>query len=482
MSSTALLDASSGSGWMRPYHILMATVFAVALVAAYSMLPDDNELIAMLERDGHSGDAIAILEENYNQGDRRYRMLHQLLALYEDEGETVKARGILEEMVKQRPADAALRERLARFYRAIGDGAARKGALKAQIDIRYNEGACREYISLVRLDEDARAEIGALELCRQKGYRRPDDLVRLGVLMSATGQRGPALALLRAIDDVRRLKSTEDRQLLIALLLEAQQPNEAERRATRWIKSGNNQALALSIVDELAAARFPDTALKVAKAVGAQGDGVLLTVAERLLEQSQGQAARYYLKGWLDAAALDNVETLERFVAAAIEAEDPQTALAGVRKFGLEKVPSAITATLAQALSDRGFTAEAAEVTSRVALEADAPGAQGDLGFGPGDLEGADAAAPGAGKGRRAGLPGDALGLWRRTLVARMSEDAQRRASAAVPSAAPGRHGNAENRPHAAMKMLTKAHKILTRSKHLKSLKQKRRAKPAGKT
>lgn len=470
--AAATFPDTAGRG-PKPYQILMALVFAVALVAAYTMLPDDNEIIAMLERDGHSGDAIAILEENYKQGDRRYRMLSQLLTLYQDEGATAKARPILEDMVGQRPNDAGLRERSARFYRDIGDTQARLSALKSQIDIRYNEPACREYISALRLNGDAKAEIAALQMCRQKGYRRPEDLVRLGTLLASTGEIAPASTLLRAIDDVRRLKAPEERLLLISLLLDQQQPNEAERRAIRWIKPGNNQALALSIVDVMSAGRYSNSALAVAKAAGDRGDAISLTVAERLLERSETKAAGLYLKGWLDNAQFDSVEIFERFVAAAIEAEDPETALAGARKFGLARMPAATSGALAAALIAKGLTAPAAEVR---AAAGGAPAADGQT-AGPQAAPSARIGAPNEQVGVRiAGAQpenGDPLALWRKTLALRMYDDAQRRLP---PSSGPiprHTHVPAESKSHHAQKVLKKASRVLQRSKHLKSLKLK---------
>lgn len=459
---------------MKPHHILLFAVFAVALWAAYTMLPDDNEIIAMLESDGHSIDAIAILEENYRQGDRRYRMLGQLLALYEAEGATSKARTILEEMVRQRPADAGLRERASRFYRDVGDTGSRIAALKAQIDVRYKESACREYASLIRLQGDAKAEIGALQMCRQKGYRRPDDLARLGVLLAATGETAPAVALLRAIDDVRRLKAPEDRELLASLLLQQQQPNEAERRAIRWIKPGNNDALALMLIDTIASAHFPDSALAVAKAVGTPGDSISLTVAERLVERSQLQAARLYLKGWLESGQLDRADTVERFVAAAIEAEDPDTAYLAAKRFGLGDVPAATAVKLATALASKGSTREADEVRGARAGDFAQSGPalepQPQETAGPGDV--ADPPGP---SGRRASSDkADPLASWRRTLSMRMTDDAQRRLPPIGPPVPRHTHP-AGDRTHHATKVLKKASSVLQRSKQLKTLKLKQR-------
>lgn len=265
-----MIPSAEPSPLIRSYHVLMAMVFAVALGAGWMMLPGDNELIAMLERDGHARAALGILEQGYANGDRRYRTLHQMLALYEEQGDTRKARTILEEMVNARPYDPALRERLVNFYQAVGDQRARVVALKAQIETRYKEAACRQYVALLRLKGDSAEEIAGLQFCRQRGYRRSDDLARLAELLAASGDSVQASTILRAIDDVKRLTSSDDRFLFMDLLLQQGQPNEAVRRSVRWIKATKDQRLAVAVVDILARSNYPDSALDVAKSAGEQ--------------------------------------------------------------------------------------------------------------------------------------------------------------------------------------------------------------------
>ena len=66
-----------------------------------------------------------------------------------------------------------------------------------------------------RTDQDRGAknasEETALVDCRARGYRRPDDLVRLAYLQAADGNIAEASSLLRAVDDRRRLRVDRDR-------------------------------------------------------------------------------------------------------------------------------------------------------------------------------------------------------------------------------------------------------------------------------
>ena len=502
---------------IKPYHAIMAAIFGLALVAGWGMLPGDNERIAMLERDGHSRDALAILEGAYQGGDKRYRTLHQMVGLYENEGNVARARDLLEEMTVQRPRDAALRKRLAQFYRDTQNSERRVAALRSEVEIRYSEGTCREIIASHRLQGDYDAEKAAIVTCRQKGYRRPDDLARLAELLAVEGDSAQAAAILRSIDDVKRLKEPGERLQLLAFLLEQEQPKEAERRALRWIKATKDDAFAVGIIDTFARSRYPSSALSLAKESGEAGDSIALTIAERLLEQSQSSAAQLYLRGWLDHASLKEEGTAVRFIFAAIEAQDPKTALAGARKFGLKALPPEPLLRLVQALNSAGYKAEARQVrdvataisepetdTSTTAgsekktdpsSEAGMPGTSTPGTSVPGtSVPGTSTpgtsmpgtGTPGTGRSRqirfelpRAGSP-DPLEPWRKSLLAKVSDDADRHAAALglkvvrlrVPTVRDGRH---DARPHANTKVLRKTARVLQRTKSLRSLRQKQK-------
>ncbi len=472
---------------IKPYHAIMAAIFGLALVAGWGMLPGDNERIAMLERDGHSRDALTILEGAYQGGDKRYRTLHQMVGLYENEGNVARARELLEEMTVQRPRDAALRKRLAQFYRDTQNLERRVAALGSEVEIRYSEGTCRELIASHRLQGDYNAEKAAIVTCRQKGYRRPDDLARLAELLAVEGDSAQAAAILRSIDDVKRLKEPGERFQLLAFLLEQEQPKEAERRALRWIKATKDDAFAVGIIDTFARSKYPSSALSLAKESGEAGDSIALTIAERLLEQSQSSAAQLYLRGWLENASLKEEGTAVRFIFAAIEAQDPKTALAGAQKFGLKALPAEPLLKLVQALNSAGYKAEARQVRDVAEAIAEPEADTSINGSREKKTEpGSESGMPSAGRSRqiRFELPpagsADPLEPWRKSLLAKVSNDADRQAAAIglkvvrsrVPTVRDSRH---DARPHANTKVLRKTARVLQRTKSLRSLRQKQK-------
>ena len=491
------MKTSAGWAMLSPHRVIMAMIFAGALMVGVAILPGANERVAMLERDGHSRDALKILETEYAHGDRKYRTLYQMQALYENEGDLPKARQLLEAMAVANPRDAALRGQLTLFYKNAQDQPAYIAALKTQIDTKYSESACRELIALLRSQGDYAAEQSALQQCRQRGYRRPEDLSRLAELVAADGDGAQAATILRSIDDLKRLRSGRERYQLLTLLLEQDQPNEAERRALRWIKGTKDDGLAIGLIDTLAHSKFPNLAIAVAKEAGSPGDSVSLTVAERLIERSELVPAKLYLNGWLTGWKEKSQAPQEglagRFVEAALNAGDPATALKGARKFGLVAVSPALLERLATELTNAALTTDAAEVRKAAGLEEQPqPSMREDASGNTGDALTPDPqsaaiepaqSAPNQSNTARA----DQLEPWRRSLWAKMSDDALRRGQALglapmqpvtiEPFPSRGRGGQrAEQRQSASSKLLKKTNRVLQRTKRIRSLRHRPRS------
>lgn len=357
------------TGSRRAHHLVMHALFLAALVLGWLMLPGDAERIAMLIRDGRNAEALALLEARFEGGDRRQHTLHELVALYEKFGDVAKARRTLELMVEVRPRDRALVRRLQQLYRETGDTPALIAALEASIAQRYNEAACKELIGLLRRQGAFAAETQAIQSCRQKGYRRTEDLVRLASLLAANGDRTQAALLLRAVDDRRRLTDDDDRLTLASILLQAEQPRELVRRAVRWLKPGREEALADAILELLAGDDRHDLAIDIVRDASRPGDALSLSIAELMLDQGQSQPAAAYLRGWLERAEQVEPGTAGRFVRAALDADDAATAYRGAERFGLDRLPQSELVALAEALGAIGLDAPFERVRSALAVE-----------------------------------------------------------------------------------------------------------------
>lgn len=339
---------------LRAHVFVMSLLFGAALAVAYILLPGDGERIAMLERDGKTREARLILEGTFNAGDRRQRTLFQLEGLYEQSGNLPKTRQMLELLGALRPRDGAVQRQLGQFYRQTQDEKAYVRSLIQQIELRYSEAACREVVGLLRRQGAWGEEQAMLQRCRQKGYRRPDDMIRFASLLAADGDMKEASLLLRSVDDLRKLKTERERLQLFQILLDLDQPGEAQRRAVRWVKGSKDDAFTLTLIGTLVTESRFDAAIELARETSVPGDGVFLSIAEVMVERNQMQAARAILRGWLDKATAFDASVIVRFVRAAVASGDLDVALRAAQKIGLVTLPADATVQLARALAADG--------------------------------------------------------------------------------------------------------------------------------
>jgi tetratricopeptide (TPR) repeat protein len=345
----------------------MALAFAGALVVGYLLLPDDNERIASLERDGHVRQALELLENRFAAGDRSQRTLFQLQSLYQEKGDIARARTMLELLAAVRPRDANVQRHLSELYRATQDEAAYIRTLETRLEGRFSQPVCKELIGLYRGAGNFEAEMRTLTTCRAKGYRRTDDMIRFAHLTAVDGNFAEAAILLRAVDDRRQLRIDSDRLMLFNALLEAGAAEEAKRRAARWFKGSKDDGLVLQIIDTLAADNRHELAIELAREVGRPGDSIALAVAELMLDREEIVAARGYLRDWLERARLTEPEMAQRAIRAALDAEDPMLAYQAAQAFGPERLLQEDLVALAEALSAVDQTAAFQSIRALIA-------------------------------------------------------------------------------------------------------------------
>lgn len=353
----------------RPYLVAMPALFVAALGIGAAILPGETERIAALERDGQTKRALGMLEARMARGDRSYQTLTDLQRFYEFYGETEKSRRVLELLAEQRPRDAVVQRQLAQLYKSVQDEPAYLKALQRQLTLRYSEPACREVIGLLRRSSAFEAEQTAIKSCREQGYRRAEDLVRLAFLEATDGRMAETAQILASIDDRRWLATARERLLLFVALIETRRPDEAVRRGTRWLRGQLDTDLAIDFIYRLIEKNEPGLATQLATAVGAPGDAVSLTVGEIMIDRLQFAAARPFLAGWLQQNKGMDLEVATRFVTAAIDAEDPKLALKGADRYGMARLGQAEKAALAEQLIASGHGPEFDTVLAHIGPE-----------------------------------------------------------------------------------------------------------------
>ncbi|MGD9784911.1 MAG: tetratricopeptide repeat protein [Hyphomicrobiaceae bacterium] len=361
---------------LRPHIVVMLALFVGAAWAGTLILPGESERVAMLERDGKNRRALELLEGRGQDRSQSQRATYQREQLYAHFGNLAKARLMIEKLAAERPADHVLQMRLARFYRQTQDREAYLATLSRLVSRRYSEAICGELIAQLRLVGQYVREREAIERCRLKGYRRVEDLVRLAELEWADGDQAKAALLLRKLDDAGRLAAVQGRMLLASYLIDGKAAQEAERRSIAWMRaSRSDMEFALGFIEFLARRGAYDIGISIAREAGEPGDAISLSVADLLLERDESEAARAYLRGWLEQARLDTAKTghgeevTSRFIGLALDAEAPQLALDGAQRYGLKRLPERQLVALAEALGAEGRRTEFELIRSALASD-----------------------------------------------------------------------------------------------------------------
>ncbi|MBL8565931.1 MAG: hypothetical protein JNM89_09455 [Hyphomicrobiaceae bacterium] len=357
----------------KPQLLVMLVLFIGAAVAGVLLLPGDAERVAMLERDGSNERALKLLEQRFAAGDRSQRTLYQLEQLYAHFGQLPKARTMLERLAAARPGDLVLQRRLVTFYRETQDTEAYLSSLSRLLTRRYSEPVCRELVSGLRLIGHFARERDAIERCRHKGYRRIEDIVRLAELEAANGNLRQATTLLRKVDEVGHLEGDRERLTLLALLSEGGEPREIVERVLHWIAPASgghvDDRFALLALDLLGRRQAFTPAMEIARKAGKPGDAISLGVAHLLLDQDQTNAARAYLRGWLEQADHGDRALAEKAIRLALDAEDPSLAFEMATRTGLSRFHQPQLVALAEALAATGKRAEFDTVRLEIASE-----------------------------------------------------------------------------------------------------------------
>ena len=456
-----------------PRALHMGVMLALALAAAIAgwlLLPGEDERIAALERDGQWVRALGLLEARFAAGDRRQRTLYLMQRIYEHQGDRGRARAVLELLAAERPRDATVQRLLAQLYKQTQDEPAYVRALEKQLELRYAEPACRELIGIHRRNGDYGREQLAIAACRTKGYRRAEDLIRLAFLSASDGNLAEATTILGAVDDRRWLGTSRERTLLFSGLVELKRPADAVRRAARWLRGQPDDDFALELIATLIEAEQLEPAMQLTRQIGTAGDAIALAAGEILIEQVQLEAARSFLAGWLAKARPMTTETATRFVAAALDAEDPLLALKGAETFGLDRFDQAELGELALTLAAGARATEFDRV--RPALLAATVAGDSMLAAALSVRDGrADTA-----RLQLAAVRAEDLDERRRPLFEQLSE----RAGRAQPVTAVLRDLRVPARPAVIGPAQARAKTLLRRAATAKRLRQRRRAAPAG--
>jgi len=342
---------------MRSNILVVLLVLAVGIGISLLLIPRGGELALQSFRDQDFEAARAGFEARFAAGDHGPGTVMPLAKLYMQEGNVVRAAELIEAYVAREPARIEARELLGKLYRdaqRLGDYLENLEEIAA---LRPTEDVYRELVGFYGFHGDYDRQVEAL---KRLVALRPDDrdaAVDLGKLLAVRGRHAEAAEVLASADD--RADGAIDfdgRELLLSLLMDLGQGEEAMRRAGRWLAGDPPAHAILALTGLMMEIGRPDLAHRLIEPFAARGAAepvLALTLIDLQIADNRLEDARRALQDWWVSRPVDDA-AVGRFVALALNAGLPRLALEAARPRDPHLIPDWALVGLADAAFRQG--------------------------------------------------------------------------------------------------------------------------------
>jgi len=207
-----------------------------ALVTALCMVPGSREQWTMLVRDERNDEALEILEQRYEAGERDPEAMLQLYKLLMSVARIDRATRIIEEIAAKRPDDVSGLAELAKHYGHTQDLHGEARTLERLFALQPSSAAtAQRLLVLYRLRGDQAQEQRLLAKMLPTGITTAEDTQRLGFMLAAKGDFKGALEALVAFDSMAAPQFSTSRFALVDVLLRLGETQNAMVRMEHWL-------------------------------------------------------------------------------------------------------------------------------------------------------------------------------------------------------------------------------------------------------
>jgi tetratricopeptide (TPR) repeat protein len=231
---------------LRHIAIMLALTIA-ALVAGIYMVPGAREQWTMLIRDGRNAEALVLLDQKYQGGERDPEALLQLYKLLMSFAQIERASQVIQEFVSQRPDDVFALTLLAKHYRDTQDTHDEAGALERLFAVLPSPATAQRLLVLYRLWGHPSEEKGLLAKMLADETITANDAERLGFMLAAADDFQGARQALSAFDSMAPPDSSTGRLALFDVLLRLGEPKMAMAMAEHWLSRWHSAHLNLGL-------------------------------------------------------------------------------------------------------------------------------------------------------------------------------------------------------------------------------------------
>ena len=225
-------------------HIaLTLAVTIAALTAGIYMVPGTREQWTMLIRDERNAEALALLDQKYQAGERDPEAMLQLYKLLMSFAQIERATRIIEEVAARRPDDVSGLAMLAKHYGDTQDTRNETSTLERMFALQPSSATAQRLLVLYRLGARPADERRLMAIMLADSMITADDAERLGFMLAADGDFQGARQALSAFDAMARPDRSTGRFALFDVLLRLGEPKAAMAMAEHWLSQWHRARL-----------------------------------------------------------------------------------------------------------------------------------------------------------------------------------------------------------------------------------------------
>jgi tetratricopeptide (TPR) repeat protein len=322
---------------VAPQFVLLVIVLLV--VAAVSLSPRRQEHVAMLADEGRHKEVIALLERQLTKGLSDPDLLAALGRSYAALGDYHRAIDAFDAYLAVRPNDRAARERQAELLLQDGSIARYLDALARMVAAHPSPSRITRLLELYRLHGRVEDELATLRAYAPSAMLEPSQLERLGAILAERANWREARQWLELADQTAPPDASNERLLLLDVLLQSNEIDEAYRRAQVWMTTWRSPFLSGKLILRLAqsgvAAPASELALKYAEVMPEH----IFEMAGWLARNGRQELARQMLAQWAARTTNPTGQQLRGFVYASGligDVQGPLLKLAQLMRSGAE--------------------------------------------------------------------------------------------------------------------------------------------------
>ena len=322
-------------------------VIVLLVVVAVLILPRREERLAMLAAEGRHEDVIALIERQLVNGTRDPQLLAALGRSYAALGEYHRAIDTFDAYLTMRGDDLAAQERQAELLLQTGSIDRYLDTLAGVVAANPTASRVTRLTEFYRLHGRIDDEIATLRVYAGRSMLDLSQLERLGAILAERADWDEARRWLELVDDQAPRDASSGRLLLLDVLIQSNEIDQAYRRAQAWMTAWHSPYLSGKLILRMAQSGLTTPASKLTLKYTQTMPEHIVEMTGLLTSKGHQKLAQQMLAQWADHTVNPTGQQLRAFVQASaliVDIHGPLRKFAQLIRSGADPATQALLA------------------------------------------------------------------------------------------------------------------------------------------